>query len=298
MSFAMTEINAEFTSKLAEIQNTNEHDDFEINANRANWKDILSVYAVLLTGGNDQSDVILVDESKIERLKKVFWEMNTISSRVEEVEKEMEIVDEEGNIVIEQVTRKVLWIDITSRTIEEMAEHYHFNKKQLEQLAELQKEEYNSLWGNVLCDSLVGSSDIVQVAFSQIGNIGGEPYWSWYGYTSRVEWCACFVSWCAEQCGYISAGVIPKFSACQNEGVTWFKTCGLWQERGYEPKTGDIIFFDWEVDGHSDHVGIVERCENGVIYTIEGNSTGDMCKQNCYDVDSGVIYGYGMPRYF
>lgn len=264
MSFAMTEINAEFSSKLAEIQNTNEHDDFEINANRAKWKDVLSVYAVLVTGGKDQSDVILVDEPKMERLKNVFWDMNTIFSRVEEVKKEIETVDAEGNIVMEQVTRKVLWIDITSRTIEEMAEQYHFNKKQLEQLAELQKEEYNSLWANILCDSLVGSSDIVQVAVSQIGNRGGEPYWSWYGYTSRVEWCA-------EQCGYITAGVIPKFSACQKEGVMWFKTCGLWQERGYEPKTGDIIFFDWEGDGHSDHVGIVERCENNVVYTIEGN---------------------------
>lgn len=117
----------------------------------------------------------------------------------------------------------------------------------------------------------MGSSDIVQVAFSQIGNIGGEPYWSWYGYSSRVEWCACFVSWCANQCGYINSGIIPKFSACQIEGVAWFRTCGLWQERGYEPKAGDIIFFDWEADGHSDHVGIVERCENGKVYTIEGN---------------------------
>lgn len=60
---------------------------------------------------------------------------------------------------------------------------------------------------------------------------------------------------------------------------------------------GDIIFFDWEVDGHSDHVGIVERCENGKVYTIEGNSTGDMCKQNEYDMGSSVIMGYGTPIY-
>lgn len=64
----------------------------------------------------------------------------------------------------------------------------------------------------------------------------GQPYWSWYGYESRVEWCACFVSWCAEQCGYISAGIIPKFASCQAEGVAWFKTCGLWQNGDYSPK--------------------------------------------------------------
>ena len=63
---------------------------------------------------------------------------------------------------------------------------------------------------------------------------------------------------CANECGYIDSGIIPKFAACQNEGVEWFKTCGLWQDGGgaYIPKEGDIIFFDWlnKHDGHSDHV--------------------------------------------
>ena len=117
------------------------------------------------------------------------------------------------------------------------------------------------------------------------------------GFKNRVEWCACFVSWCANESGYIETGVIPKFSACHNEGFAWFKTCGLWQDAGYIPKEGDIIFFDWEQDGHSDHVGIVEKIENEKVYTIEGNSDGDMCKQKNYDVNSKVIYGYGTPMY-
>lgn len=297
MNLAITNINQEFASKITEIQNTNEHDDFEINSNRATWKDIIAVYSVLVTKGKDQSDVITLDEKKVEKLKSVFWEMNMISARTEDVEKDIETTDENGNVKIEKMTRKILYIDVTSRSVEEMIQIYNFNRKQLEQLTELRKEEYNSLWSKVLYGSSVGSTDIVQVAFSQLGNIGGEPFWSWYGYPSRVEWCACFVSWCANQCGYIDSGIIPKFSACQSEGVSWFKTCGLWQERGYIPKSGDIIFFDWEVDGHSDHVGIVERCENGFVYTIEGNSTGDMCKQNAYEVNSEVILGYGIPMY-
>ena len=68
---------------------------------------------------------------------------------------------------------------------------------------------------------------LVGVAASQIGNVGGKPYWRWYGYTERVEWCACFVSWCANQCGYIDAGIIPKFSSCE-WGVSWFKQHGQW----------------------------------------------------------------------
>ena len=140
-----------------------------------------------------------------------------------------------------------------------------------------------------------GNQAIVEVALTQLGNEGGQPYWSWYGFEGRVEWCACFVSWCADQCGYIESGIIPKFAGCV-DGANWFKGNGQWQDRSYEPSAGDIIFFDWEGDGETDHVGIVEKCENGVVYTVEGNS-GDACRQNQYTVGSSSIYGYGVPAY-
>ena len=140
-----------------------------------------------------------------------------------------------------------------------------------------------------------GNQAIVEVALTQLGNQGGQPYWSWYGFNSRVEWCACFVSWCADQCGYIESGLVPKFAGCV-DGANWFKSNGKWQDRTYEPKVGDIIFFDWEGDGTTDHVGIVEKYENGTVYTVEGNS-GDACKQRQYAVGSSNIYGYGIPAY-
>ena len=140
-----------------------------------------------------------------------------------------------------------------------------------------------------------GNQAIVEVALTQLGNQGGQPYWSWYGFNSRVEWCACFVSWCADQCGYIESGLVLKFAGCV-DGANWFKSNGKWQDRTYEPKVGDIIFFDWEGDGTTDHVGIVEKCENGTVYTVEGNS-GDACKQRQYAVGSSNIYGYGIPAY-
>ena len=140
-----------------------------------------------------------------------------------------------------------------------------------------------------------GNQAIVEVALTQLGNEGGQPYWSWYGFEGRVEWCACFVSWCADQCGYIESGIIPKFAGCV-DGANWFKGNGQWQDRNYEPQAGDIIFFDWEGDGETDHVGIVEKCENGVVYTVEGNS-GDACRQKQYTVGSSSIYGYGIPAY-
>ena len=142
---------------------------------------------------------------------------------------------------------------------------------------------------------------IVEVARSQIGNVGGEPYWSWYGFTERVDWCACFVSWCANQCGYIEAGVIPKFSGCE-WGVYWFRQHDQWAGRNITPTTGMIIFFDWEdeegggLDGGADHVGIVERVESGRVYTIEGN-TADSCRERSYPLEHFEILGYGLPAY-
>lgn len=84
-----------------------------------------------------------------------------------------------------------------------------------------------------------------------------------------------------------------------SQGVPWFQERGLWQDNSYEPRPGDIIFFDWDdggQDGSSDHVGIVEKVENGRIYTIEGNS-GDSCRQNSYPVGYYEIYGYGTPAH-
>ena len=134
---------------------------------------------------------------------------------------------------------------------------------------------------------------IVDVALSQVGNVGGEPYWSWYGFSNHVEWCACFVSWCADQCGYLDSGTYPKFSGCVF-GMQWFQQRGLWLDGSTEPAPGMLIFFDWATqDGVPDHVGIVEKVENGMVYTVEGNSR-DMCRQKQYALGSNVILGYGM----
>ena len=138
-----------------------------------------------------------------------------------------------------------------------------------------------------------GNIAIVAVAQSQIGNVGGEPYWRWWGLDYRVEWCAIFVSWCADQCGYLDAEVLPK-TAGVRPYVDWFIERGQWQDREYEPVPGDIIFFDWEGDGLADHVGIVEKVEDGLVFTIEGN-TGDKCTERRYTVGRAPIYGFGHP---
>lgn len=304
MRTAVQEINQDYESKLDEIKSGTRHDVLEMSGSRAVWPEVLAVYAVKTTTDPDNGqEVASMDDSKLALLKEIFWQMNDVTSRSETASDTVvsETDDGEGNIIqtTTTTTRTTLYITVSHKTADEMADYFHFNADQRRQLAELLADGNRSMWSAVLYGIGTGDGEIVTVALSQIGNVGGQPYWSWYGFGSRVEWCACFVSWCANECGYIDAGVIPKFAGC-SVGVQWFKDRGLWQDRNYEPRPGDIIFFDWNdeygQDGNSDHVGIVEKVEGGVVYTIEGNS-GDRCQENRYTVGYYEILGYGTPAY-
>ena len=138
-----------------------------------------------------------------------------------------------------------------------------------------------------------GNTAVVDRAKSQVGNVGGQPYWSWYGFNSRVEWCACFVSWCYNQAGKSE----PRFAACQSQGIPWFQSHGQWGDRSYTNiAPGDAIFFDWDLDGSADHVGLVIGTDGQRVYTVEGNS-GDACKIKSYPLDYGCIKGYGLMNW-
>lgn len=307
MREVVVEINQDYQNQLDTIRANNPYDDLEMSGSRAVWPEVLSVYAVKTTTDPDNpQEVASVTEEKKQLLTDIFWEMNDISYRTE-TDTETEIIESDdgnGNILEEtvEVTKTTLYITVSHKTAEQMSDQYRFNDDQDSQLEELLNVD-NSMWLAVLY-GIYGSDDmIVQVALSQIGNVGGEPYWSWYGFGSRVEWCACFVSWCADQCGYIETGVIPKYAGCVN-GVEWFKERGQWMDGSEVPSPGMIIFYDWDSpngesgpqDGLSDHTGIVERVENGIVYTVEGNS-GDCCRQCQRAVGNYEILGYGIPAY-
>ena len=305
---AVREINEDYEARLDTIKENIPYDTLEMSGSRAVWPEVLSVYAVrTTTDPNNAMDVASMDDSRKAILKDIFWQMNEISYRTESKTDIVITETDDGNGSIEEtittVTRTTLYIMVCHKTAAEMADLLNFTAEQQEQLAELLAEENNSLWAAVLYGIGVSDDAIVAVALSQVGNIGGQPYWSWYGFSSRVEWCACFVSWCANECGYIENGIIPKFAGCVN-GVQWFKDRGQWADNSIEPTPGMIIFYDWNApngpsgpqDGQADHVGIVEKCENGIVYTVEGNS-GDSCRQRQYPVGYYQILGYGMPAY-
>lgn len=295
---AIRAINQEYEDRLEALKSSSTYDALEMSGARAVWKEVLAIYAVKTTTDADGVDVASVDEKKIRLLLEVFWEMNQIASSVE-ARTEM-VVDtatgEDGEMVDTEtaVTQDVLVITVSHKTAWEMAELLHFDQNQREQLRELLSEEYDGLWNELLYGIAGGSGDLVAVALSQVGQVGGEPYWSWYGFGSRVEWCACFVSWCADQCGLLDSGAVPKFAGV-GTGVQWFQSRGQWLDGSATPEPGMIVFFKWYGSDSliADHVGIVERVEDGRIYTIEGNSD-NMVRQNSYPVGYGEIKGYGV----
>ena len=239
---------------------------------------------------------------KKEDLRKLFWEMNSVESRTEKkTEKELVEVTEKGKKVKKEknVTKTYLYITTSHLDLETMMDKKSFTADQKKMCRALLEDKNNVLWLDVLHGISGGAnSDIVKVAQEQLGNVGGQPYWSWYGFSSRVEWCCCFVSWCANECGYIEDGIIPKYSVV-DDGADWFKAKGQWLDKDEEPQAGMIIFFDWAydgLDGGGDHTGIVEKVEGGRVYTIEGNSS-DACQENSYPIGYYEIKGYGAPAY-
>ena len=295
----MSELNTAFSDRITEIENANVHDDLRQDGQRPLWKEILTVYAVKTTTDPENPlDAVSMDEEHAEVLRSIFWDMTVIEFTTETYTEEITVevptddsTDEDGMVEETQtVERTRLVISISGKSAQQMAEEYGFDEKQLGYVTELLSDEYSDLWA-ILSVPGVGSDDIVAVALSQVGNVGGQPYWSWYGFSSRVEWCACFVSWCADQCGYIESGAMPKHSYCPT-GVEWFRSRGQWQDRNSIPAPGAIIYFDWGGDGVADHVGIVESCDGSTVYTIEGNAN-DTVKRLSYSAGNIKIMGYG-----
>lgn len=271
--------NEEVFSRIETMKLLYVHDKVEIESSYSNWKEVLAIYAVKYNNGTDDFPYIL-DMNNIMYLKQIFWDMNMI---------EPELIQEQNEYLI---LKNTLHISFENKTKEEIMNNYHFTAEMKNQVNVLLSSANDDLWNLLIYGGRTNNSLIVGIANSEVGNVGGEKFWRWYGFESRVEWCAVFVSWVANEAGVLNLS-IPRFSLV-SDGIDWFKIKGAWQSKAYVPKPGDIIFFDWENDGKPNHVGIVEKIEDNFVYTIEGNSTNDECKENAYLIGDSVIFGYGM----
>lgn len=174
----ITELNTEFRNRIVQIQKENTYLEYELIENKAEWKDILAVYSVRVNGGNNENEVLTLNDEKISILKEIFWEMNEITYNVDGIE----ITDNMSykEYIKAQLNPLTLHVNIKGKTVEEMAEKYNFNEEQRKQLAELTAEDNEYMWDAVVFGTSNGSTDIVNVAVGEIGHKGGRKYWKWY----------------------------------------------------------------------------------------------------------------------
>ena len=261
---------------------------------------------------NSNTDLLNTDSIPIFTMQYTLTLTEEVETRYREEERTHTWTDEDGNEYEETYTVEVpyeyyiLNVELTNKPISSIAEEL-LTPEQLEMFRVYLETSGNKplIFGGGSPDTSAsedlsgvhfvngtrpGNPELIELAKRQVGNVGGYPYWSWYGFNSRVEWCACFVSWCYNQAGKSE----PRFAGCEWEGVPWFQSRGQWGARGYENiAPGDAIFFDWDLDGTADHVGLVIGTDGSRVYTVEGNS-GDACKIKSYDLNYQCIKGYSL----
>lgn len=136
---------------------------------------------------------------------------------------------------------------------------------------------------------------IINLAVEQLGN-DYVTYCKDMGYNYRIEWCACFISWLAEKLEITD--IIPVDMSC-NSQIKKFKNMGVWHtDRNFQ--SGDIIYYDWDISGDADHVGIVEKVAGNTLTVIEGNNGNfpyDRVRRREISSGSSLIFGYARPKY-
>ena len=148
-------------------------------------------------------------------------------------------------------------------------------------------------------------SDIIAIAEKEVGykeyQGNNNKYGVWYGMNNQ-PWCDIFISWCAHEAGL--QDIIPK-NAYVPDRLTYYKQRSAYFKRGsYTPKQGDLVLFDFSLNGTPDHIGFVYEVKGGALTTIEGNTTksgessnGDGVYKKSRNINSGTILGYCVPAY-
>lgn len=304
-------INQEYEDALADIQAGTEHDELDMSGAQTDWRSVLAVYAANITSADeDPQELASMDEEKEELLRQIFWSMHVVSSRTDTYEAGPSAPPPEGSPPEEEtgpsdpteesapsVDLKIrLYIEIAHVSAWEMANRLGFSDDQRVWLEELLAEENTSSWGQEVLYGIStgGDAAIVSAAASQVGS-SADVYLEWYGGVNDGTWGAVFVSWCANECGYISAGLLPKFDSF-GVGESWFKSRDLWERWTSTPAPGDIIFIDRDSNSLMDSVGIVEYVMGSYVHTIEGDRDGYVIR-DYYPLAGDQIMGYGAPDY-
>ncbi len=177
MSDCIVELNTEMDNKIQQIQNMNPHDEVIITSDKAEWKDMLSIYAVRVSNGDNKQEVMSIDDDKKKILNEVFWDMNTITYEVKTEKYDSGSI---GSLNIQNLQfnsnyqrpvisdnteneeKKVLHIYINHQNIDSMKSKYNFNENQNKQYDEISSEKYLSLWSSVIYGVYGSSGEITE----------------------------------------------------------------------------------------------------------------------------------------
>lgn len=166
MKSVIDEINTEYDKKLEEKKISVPYDVLEIEGGIADWKEVLAVYAVKVnTDPDNPQEVVTMNESKKQILKDIFWDMNEIFSKVETKNETVIIEEDDGHDNIIQTEKKVLktylYITVSHKTADEMANRYGFNQKQKEYVTELVKDKNNKLWSYLIENTITTNDQVI-----------------------------------------------------------------------------------------------------------------------------------------
>lgn len=170
MSMAISELTSEHYANLTAMKASYTYDLLEVQGDTSiNWKDVLAVYAVKTTSGENPLEVVTLDDIKIDLLRDIMKDMNTMTGVVtpKVVSETIVTTDENGNSIktTTYVTKKVLTVSILQLSTDEISALYNFNDEQKALLEELTSDEYDDLW-----NELVGASgQIIQGNSSFVG---------------------------------------------------------------------------------------------------------------------------------
>lgn len=170
MSQAISELTSEHYANLTAMKASYTYDLLEVKGNTSiNWKDVLAVYAVKTTSGDNPLEVVTLDDTKIDLLRGIMKDMNTMTGVVtpKAVSETVVTIDENGNSIktTTYVTKKVLTVSILQLSVDEISALYNFNDEQKALLEEVMSEEYNDLWAELLG----ASGQIIQGNSSFVG---------------------------------------------------------------------------------------------------------------------------------
>ncbi len=285
------EIRKVLDEQIETIKENGVYDRLEYSEDTYSFGEILALHSIISRKQKAEAELVL--------LKEIYVSSFRIEQGLEEVEKVtvIEHVDHEGNMsqIEEKSMERVLTIKVSKVDIVDLFSIWSFSEGD-RQLYQAYLEDDIQGFMNVYGGT--ENSLIVEIARREVGYTGGEKYWRAYGFNRHAAWCACFVTWCADEAGLIKEGKVPRFALCAN-GVKWFRDKGKWMDRNGIPEPGMIIFYDrrtgngYGQDGRSDHTGIVEKIEGNYVYTIEGN-WGDKVDTRKVRLDDRTILGYGL----